>query len=249
MKILITDDDPVSRRLMVEILNSAQAGYQLLTADDGQKGWEILEANPDIALAIIDLAMPGIQGMDWLDRARGDPRFSQLPIIVCTGSRDRTTVQNAIARRVNHFLVKPFNRTTVLEKVWQVCRPPSTKVAVLRDLAAARQQVDMDRDAQRELLTHYIRVADMWATDARRANEYATVRALGLRASKLKPVLTEFGATALGSRFEELEQMLSQFRTKPLEMNMPACIRTTRSLADIVQPEIDRLREVVSGMT
>ena len=42
MKILIADDDSVSRTLMVDILNSAQAGYDLLPVEDGVKAWEAL---------------------------------------------------------------------------------------------------------------------------------------------------------------------------------------------------------------
>lgn len=245
MKILIADDDNVSRTLMVDILSSAQAGYDLLTVEDGGKAWEALEANPDIKLAIIDLSMPNVNGLEWLDRTRADARFSQLPVIVCTGSTDRATVANVAARGVRDFLVKPFTRTTVLEKVWHVCRPSATQMPVLRDLSAARQRFEIDRDVHRELLAHFVRVADMWATDARRATEYPRVRGLAIRAGNLKQMLGGLGAGALAGRFQEAEDALAPYKSKPLANDLPTCLRKAQQLGEKIQVDIDRLREML----
>lgn len=251
MKILIADDDPVSRTLMVEILASAQSGYVLLPADDGAKAWETLEANPDVKLALIDLNMPGLTGLQWIDRAHADPRFTHLPIIVCTGGTggaDRSTVASVASRGITSLLVKPFSRTTVLEKVWQVCRPATAAQPVVRDLAAARQRYEIDRDTHRELLGHFVRLADLWATDARRATEYPRVRALAIRAGNLKQMLASLGAVALAGRFQESEDVLAVYRTKPLATELPVCIRKANQLGDKIQPEIDRLREMLDSL-
>ncbi len=245
MKILIADDDSVSRTLMVDILNSAQAGYDLLPVEDGVKAWEALETNPDIKLAIIDLMMPGSSGLDWLDRTRADPRFSQLPVIVCTGSTDRATVATVAARGIREFLVKPFTRTTVLEKVWHVCRPSAVAIPVLRDLSAARQRFEVDRDAHRELVAHFVRVADMWATDARRATDYPRVRSLAVRAGNLKQLLSGLGAAALAARFQEAEEALAMYKAKPLANDMSTCLRKAQQLGEKIQVDIDRLREML----
>lgn len=245
MKILIAEDDPVSRTLMLEILSSAQAGYDILPTNDGVEAWTTLQSHPDVKLAIIDLAMPGLSGLDWLDKVRGDPRFSKLPVIVCTASADRATVSSVAARGVSNFLVKPFNRTTVLEKVWQICKPVNTALPVVRDLAAARQKFEIDRDTHRELIAHFVRVADMWATDARRATDFPRVRSLGIRAGVLKQMLNDLGAAAVGGRFQEAEEMLAPYRTKPLSTEMSACVRKAQLLGEKIQPEIDRLREML----
>ena len=249
MKILVADNDTTSRTLMVDILASAQAGYDLLTVEDGLKAWQTLEGNPDLKLAIIDLNLPAMPGLQWLDRVRGDPRFAHLPVIVCTGETDRTTVANVASRGVSTLLVKPFTRTTVLEKVWQVCRPSATAVPVLRDLSAARQRFEIDRDTHRELLAYFVRVADMWATDARRATEFSRVRALAIRAGNLKQMLAGLGAAGAALRFQEAEDALLPYRTKPVAADLPVCLRKANQLGEKIQSDIDRLREVLDTLT
>jgi two-component system, chemotaxis family, chemotaxis protein CheY len=248
MKVLIADDDAVTRDLLVDILTSANSGFDLLTAENGLKAWEVLETNPDLKLAIIDLSMPEIGGADWLGRVRGDPRFKQLPVIVCTGNTDRATVSSVAARGISNYLAKPFTRTAVLEKVWQVCKPPAAAAGVLRDVANVRQRLEIDRDTHLELLVYYMRLADAWGNEARRVSDFPKIRALCLRAIDLKQILTHLGAAALGTRFEEASKVLSLYRTAPLVAEMPACLRTVRELGDKLQPEIDRLREVTSTM-
>ncbi|HVU33284.1 MAG TPA: response regulator [Opitutaceae bacterium] len=245
MKILIADDDPVSRTLMIEILQSAQAGYTVISVDDGSQAWKALEDNPDLKLAIFDLSMPGLDGIELLRRARADSRFSRLPIIVCTATSDRATVSAVAAHGVNDFVVKPFTRTVVLDKVWHLCRPVVTGVPVLKDLTAARQRLEIDREVHRELLGYFVRIADMWATDARRATEFPRVRALSIRAGSLKQMLGSLGAAAAAARFQEAEERLAVFKTKPVGTELPACIRAAQTLGEKIQPDIDRLREML----
>lgn len=245
MKVLIADDDPVSRTLMVEILRSAQAGYDIISVDDGNLAWSTLEANVDTKLAILDLQMPGLDGFELLKRVRADPRFAQLPVIVCTGTSDRATVTKAAMQGVRDFVVKPFTRTAVLEKVWNICKPATTAQPVLKDLSAARQRYEIDRETHRELMGHFVRVADMWAADARRATDHARVRGLGIRAGNLKQFFVGLGAAAVGARFLEAEQELAKFKTKPLAADMPNCLRTAQHLGERIQIEIDRLRELL----
>jgi two-component system, chemotaxis family, chemotaxis protein CheY len=245
MKVLIADDDAVSRTLMIEILQSAQAGYQILAVEDGNLAWQMLESNADTKLAILDLNMPGLGGFELLKRIRADQRFEALPVIVCTGTSDRATVTTAAMHGVKDFVVKPFTRTGVLEKVWHICRPPTTALPILKDLNGARQRLEIDRDTHRELLGHYVRIADMWATDARRATEYARIRGLAIRAANLKQMFNNLGAAALGARFQEAEDGLMLYRTKPLTNDMPTCLRRSHQLGEKIQMDIDRLREVL----
>lgn len=249
MKVLIADDDVVSRTLMIEILKSAQSGYDILSVENGDQAWTTLESNPDTKVAILDLAMPGLDGFELLKRIRGDARFAHLPVIICTGSSDRATVQAAVTHGVRDFLVKPVTRTSVLEKVWNVCRPASQALPVLKDLSAARQRYEIDRDTHRELMGHFVRSADVWAADARRTTEFPRVRALAIRAGYLKQMLGGLGAAAVAARFQEAEDVLGLYKTKPLANDLPTCLRKAQQLGDKLQPDIDRLREVLDTIS
>lgn len=245
MKILVAEDDPVSRTLMVGILNSSLSGYEVLPVNDGTEAWNTLQANPDTALAILDLTMPGLTGMELLDRMRTDSRFAKLPVIICTASSDRATVGAAAARGIRYFLVKPFSRTTVLEKVWQICKPATVAVPVLDDLSAVRQQLGIDRPTHRELVEHLVRMGDAWATGAQRATDFSRVRVSALIASDLHPLFTKAGAGGVATALKEAEQSLGVYRAKPLRSEEAECFRQSRLAGERVQRELDRLREAM----
>jgi two-component system chemotaxis response regulator CheY len=249
MKILIAEDDPVSLELLVDILSSARAGYELLPVEDGARAWEVVQANPDVRLALVDLGMPGMSGIELLDRIRSDTRFAQLPVIVCTGNTDRATVAAVAQRGISNFLVKPFTRSTVLEKVLQICKPVPVSHPVVHDLAAVRQRFEIDRETHRELLSHYVRIVDLWVGDARRVIEFPRVRALAIRAGNLKQTMAGLGAAAVAARLQEAEEALNVHRVRPLNSELPAILRKTQQLGDRLQPDLDRLRQALDTLT
>lgn len=245
MKILIVEDDADARTLMVDILSSAQVGYELLPAPDGLSAWQALQVHDDVSLAIVDLTLPGLSGLELITRMQGDKRFAEIPIIVCTGNTDRTTVGHVAAKGIRNFLVKPFTRATVLDRVLQLCRPTITDAPVVRDLSGARQRHEIDRETHRELLGHYIRVADLWAGDARRASDFARVRGLAIRALHLRQMLGSLGAAAAAARLQEAEQALGVYRVKPLASEMHQFLKLTQQHGEKLARELERLREVL----
>ncbi len=248
MKILIAEDDADARTLMVDILSSAQVGYELLPAADGLTAWQTLEAQGDVALAIIDLTLPGLSGLELITRMHADTRFAEIPIIVCTGNTDRTTVAQVAAKGIRNFLVKPFTRATVLDRVLQLCRPVVVDVPVVRDLVGVRQRFEIDRDTHRELLGHFVRVAELWAGDARRAADFARVRGLVIRAPHLRQMLASLGAAAAAARLQEAEQGLGPYRVKPLTSDMPHFLKLAQHHGEKLAKELERLREVLGTL-
>jgi CheY-like chemotaxis protein len=81
-RILVCDDDPVLRKLLVEYL--AGLGLETVTAEDGQEALEAVRTEAPDAI-VLDLAMPEMDGMTFLERLRANPLHSGLPVIVVTG--------------------------------------------------------------------------------------------------------------------------------------------------------------------
>ncbi len=80
--VLVVDDDPDARRIVTSCL--AEEGMHIETAINGRDALEILERfTPDIIF--LDLVMPEMDGMSFLDHIRADPRYCHLPIIIITG--------------------------------------------------------------------------------------------------------------------------------------------------------------------
>ncbi|MBI4347837.1 MAG: response regulator transcription factor [Elusimicrobia bacterium] len=106
-KVLLAEDDPVFRDLVTEILQ--EAGYEVLAGENGQEAWELLVAK-GADLAVLDLNMPILDGLELTKRIRGDDRYKELPILMLTV---RAFVEEQIAgydRGADDYLTKPFDR-------------------------------------------------------------------------------------------------------------------------------------------
>ena len=112
--ILIVDDSPVIQRLLS--LTLQRAGHHIFTVSNGYEALELLGKTP-VDLAIVDLAMPEMDGLALLHAIRADANHPQLPVIMLTASgqdHDRVTAR---AAGVNDFLTKPASSHTLIETV------------------------------------------------------------------------------------------------------------------------------------
>jgi DNA-binding NtrC family response regulator len=111
-KILVIDDEKDLRFLFKKIL--APEGYTVLTAQNGYDGIKINQkSDPDIIL--LDLKMPGINGIETLRRIRKkDP---DVIVIIITGYGDAETIRDAAELNVYEYMAKPFNNETVMKTI------------------------------------------------------------------------------------------------------------------------------------
>src|SRR6187399_151500 len=114
--VLVVDDEKNIRRILEMVLSGE--GYRVLEAESGEKALETL-SNPHepVDVAIFDLKLPGIGGLDVLQRLRGDDATRDLPVIVVSG---HATVHDAVAAiklGATDFFEKPLNRERVLVSV------------------------------------------------------------------------------------------------------------------------------------
>jgi len=114
-KILVIEDEATLQKALVEILE--QSGYQVNSALDGEKGWEIAkEEIPDLIL--LDIILPKMDGFDVLKSLKGDPKTEGIPVIILTNLGDITNIQKALELGANTYLVKAdFHLDDVLKKV------------------------------------------------------------------------------------------------------------------------------------
>lgn len=106
-KILIIEDEVVNRRILKKIL---EEDYELLEADNGAAGWDILrgENSGDVDAVLLDLVMPVMDGFEVLDRMR-KASMAEMPVIVMTGETDQKAEQNALEAGAWDFVTKPYN--------------------------------------------------------------------------------------------------------------------------------------------
>ena len=104
-RVLIVDDDPAQRRILEETIK--RFGFETKTCGSGDQALQILESenHGDISLVLLDLVMPGIDGMTVLDRLASKPGMP--PIIVQTGHGSIETAITAMRAGAVDFVVKP----------------------------------------------------------------------------------------------------------------------------------------------
>jgi PAS domain S-box-containing protein len=114
-RVLILDDRPINRQVLTTLLT--YKGFETREAADGVEGLEIARAwTPD--LAIVDIVMPRMDGIEFVQQLRADPAFASVPVIFYTASYD-TAVARRIAQQssVAHLLMKPSEPEVILETI------------------------------------------------------------------------------------------------------------------------------------
>jgi CheY-like chemotaxis protein len=124
LKVLVVDDNPHMRKLVVTILQAFGA-LQIFEAADAQRAWVILrDGNPDVL--ILDWMMEGMSGLDLVKKIRSDPNSPNpfVPVIMLTGHTHIDHVRQARDAGVNEFLAKPVSVKAILTRLIAVIEHP-----------------------------------------------------------------------------------------------------------------------------
>jgi two-component system sensor histidine kinase/response regulator len=151
-RILVVDDD----RIIVEILSQSLslAGYEVITAADGQEGLELArELRPDLVL--LDVMMPRLDGYSVCSELKKDPGTQFIPVIILTALTDRDDKLKALEAGADEFIRKPPDRQELLIRIKSLLR---TKNLVTQVQTSAEGLRELER--VRHDLTHMI-VHDM----------------------------------------------------------------------------------------
>jgi len=108
LKVLVVDDDVVSRMMLMHMIDSA-GSYDVLEAEDGEEAWRQLDAGTRPAMLFCDLRMPRLSGMELLARIKADERFARLPFVLVSAAADGATMEQAIGLGADGYIVKPFD--------------------------------------------------------------------------------------------------------------------------------------------
>ena len=113
-KILLVDD--AETILMMERMILNKAGYELITAKDGQEAvTKAMAERPDLIL--MDVVMPRMNGFEACKQLRGNDTTKAIPIIMVTTRGEAESVESGFASGCNDYVTKPINGLEVLSKV------------------------------------------------------------------------------------------------------------------------------------
>ncbi|HBA60160.1 MAG TPA: hypothetical protein DCZ92_04980 [Elusimicrobia bacterium] len=114
MKILVVDDNTAFGMLATALLN--KAGYEVSVQDNGALAWEDLQAN-GADMAILDINMPVMNGMELLAKIRGDERFKKLPVLMLTVRTQAEDQVEGYETGADDYLAKPFSNDVLLARI------------------------------------------------------------------------------------------------------------------------------------
>jgi CheY-like chemotaxis protein len=117
-KVLIVDDDVRNVFALTSVLEGR--GMTVVFAENGREGLEVLEANPDTALVLLDVMMPEMDGHETARAIRARPEFANLPIISLTAKAMQGDREASIASGASDYVTKPVDPDQLLSlmRVW-----------------------------------------------------------------------------------------------------------------------------------
>ncbi|MGD7788912.1 response regulator transcription factor [Propionibacteriaceae bacterium Y1700] len=121
-RVLVADDDDDIRELVTFKLT--QAGYEVTAVPDGSSAADTLGAER-YALAVLDVMMPGLSGLDVLRRVRRDEKCRDTKIILLTARSSDVDVDAGFSTGADDYLIKPFSPRELVHRVSALVGRPS----------------------------------------------------------------------------------------------------------------------------
>lgn len=117
-RLVIADDEADIRRLIVFLL---QRSYELYEAQDGRRALELVrEVQPDLAL--FDIMMPGMTGLEVLKAMRTDPLTASIPVVFLSAKGQVAEIEAGLLGGATRYLIKPFESQMLRACIAEVLR-------------------------------------------------------------------------------------------------------------------------------
>ena len=119
---LVVEDDPGIRYLLGFILE--QHGWTILEAHDGPQGVAAILEGPVTDAVLLDIMLPGVDGLELLKILRGVRRWNDVPVMMLSAKGDETSVKRALTNGANDYLGKPFEPDDLVARLNRMPRAP-----------------------------------------------------------------------------------------------------------------------------
>ena len=137
MKILIAEDDDVSRRVLQLTLTAA--GHDVITTKNGAEALAVLQSVDAPPVAILDWMMPDIDGVEVCRRVRRALSTTPVYIILLTAKTEKADIVQGLEAGANDYITKPFDRQELQARV----KVGETVVSLQQDLAARVRELEI----------------------------------------------------------------------------------------------------------
>lgn len=139
--ILVIDDE----KDLIELLryNLEKEGYDVIAANDGQSGLEVIKRHrPE--LVVLDLMMPGIDGLQVCQRLRADQRTARVPVIMLTAKATEADRIVGLELGADDYITKPFSPREVVARVKAVLRRAASQEETPQMIRSGELSIDLN---------------------------------------------------------------------------------------------------------
>jgi len=242
MNILIAEDDDISRDLLRRILEREE-GYTLTLTSDGEKAWaQLTDPAQRFDLGIFDLMMPRLSGLDLIARVRATPELKTLPVILCTAVKERATVERAGQLGVAHYIVKPYTRAFVLERIRSALRSVSDDRPAAETPKIVAARLGVDEPTLGALVAALTNKVKAWLALAQESRATADFQRDAQAAHALGGACLSLGLPVLHRELQAIEtRLLTELGATERPSTPPSAEEVTEKLAPIAA-ELARLQ-------
>ncbi len=119
--ILLVEDEPDTAALVTLILQ--EKGYQVVHAADGEDALNKIASMPPPSLVLLDIQLPHVDGVTILETIRAASDWQDVPVVLLTAVVDPRCIRQAVAIKVQDYILKPFKRDSLLRCVERALIP------------------------------------------------------------------------------------------------------------------------------
>ena len=124
---LVVDDARAMRSILAKFL--VELGFEVREAASGLEALVEIRRKPTPDLVLVDWNMPEMDGVEFLRRIRAEEQFADVPVMMVTTESEMDRVTVALDAGANEYLMKPFDKETLLEKLMLIGVDPGERAA------------------------------------------------------------------------------------------------------------------------
>jgi CheY-like chemotaxis protein len=115
-RVLVADDDPHTSSCLSDL--ASEQGFKIVPVRDGGEAYRLFQTDADFRVAIINMTMPGIRGLDILRHMKTENRLKRIPVIIVTGDDGLQVISESFAAGAIALIPKPLKA----EQLWLMVR-------------------------------------------------------------------------------------------------------------------------------
>ena len=164
-RILVVDDNPVNRKLACDLLELE--GHTTLAAEDASSAMTVLASAPAPDLVLMDIGLPGMDGLELTRRLRASELHATLPIVALTAFAMKGDEEKALAAGCNGYIAKPIDTRRFPSQVMAYLETADAKDSALRVMIIEDHRVDLKLAGEQARLSGHVVLSNTSGEDAR----------------------------------------------------------------------------------